>query len=295
MYRHAAILLLISLVNFGPTPPARPSDYGVLLMAHGGSEEWDQTIIDAVAPIAAEMPVEIAFGMADAERMQTAVDALVERGDRRIGVVRLFVDGDSFLERTEKILGLRPGAPPVAKRQAGPIPGMQMWLYRIESPARFAVSREGLDEAPETSIVIRDRAAALSTTPDSEVLMLIAHGAGTEAQNAAIERQGRARLVLAQHELGFADVVVRTLAEDWSDLRAQSEAAIRDDIEQATAAGRTTLVVPLRVSGFGPYAEVLESIDYRADGIGLLPHPLVIDWIRRQALELRHRFVAADH
>ena len=41
------------------------SPFGVLVMAHGGTPEWDQAIADATAPLASEIPTEIAYGMAD--------------------------------------------------------------------------------------------------------------------------------------------------------------------------------------------------------------------------------------
>ena len=286
--------LLVASVALAPAPatPTILDDFGILVMAHGGSEDWDQTVLDAVAPLGDEFPTEVAFGMADADRMQLAIDRLIDRGVRRIGVVRLFIDGASFLERTEKILGLRPGAPPETEKQGSPMPGMQMSLFRIERDVTYALSHEGLKLSPEMGIILRDRAAALSRTPESEALVLIAHGAGSEAHNREIERIGAERLILAQHELGFERVIVHALAEDWSDLRAASEAHIRADVEAALADGLTPVVLPMRLSGFGPYAEVLDGLDYRSDGIGLLPHRAVTDWLRRQAHGLHNRFEA---
>jgi hypothetical protein len=51
---------------------------------------------------------------------------------------------------------------------------------------------------------------------------------------------------------------------------------------EARAAGETVLVIPFRLSGFGPYAKVLEGWDYRA-GEALLPHPAVSDWALEKA------------
>jgi hypothetical protein len=46
-------------------------------------------------------------------------------------------------------------------------------------------------------------------------------------------------------------------------------------------------VIPFRVQGFGPYAKVLEGLDYVSDGQGLIPHPSVTEWIGHQAETLR--------
>ena len=56
------------------------------------------------------VPGRSGLGTADAASLQEAVAELESRGVREIGVVRLFVSGDSFLDRTEQILGLRAGA-----------------------------------------------------------------------------------------------------------------------------------------------------------------------------------------
>ena len=42
------------------------------------------------------------------------------------------------------------------------------------------------------------------------------------------------------------------------------------------------LEVPYRVYGFGPYAEVLDGLDYVGTD-GLLPHRLVGDWVAARA------------
>lgn len=51
--------------------------------------------------------------MADAASLQEAVGKLEVRGAKRIGVVRLFVSGESWYERTRQSLGL--GAPHVPR------------------------------------------------------------------------------------------------------------------------------------------------------------------------------------
>jgi hypothetical protein len=46
-------------------------------------------------------------------------------------------------------------------------------------------------------------------------------------------------------------------------------------------------VIPSRIQGFGPYAEVLEGLSYVSDGRALLPSAQVEHCVRRQAAELR--------
>lgn len=45
------------------------------------------------------------------------------------------------------------------------------------------------------------------------------------------------------------------------------------------------IVVPFRLYGFGPYKEVLDGLEYVNNRKGLLPHPKVTNWVRKQAYD----------
>jgi sirohydrochlorin cobaltochelatase len=115
-----SLLLLSACVA---TPPAKQNDLGVLVMAHGGSKQWNQDVLAAVKPLEAGHNIDVAFGMADAATLQSSVERLEARGAKRIAVVRLFISGDSFKQETEQILGIAPGAP--AKPSASELPIMR--------------------------------------------------------------------------------------------------------------------------------------------------------------------------
>src|SRR5688500_9083544 len=133
-------------------------------MAHGGDPAWNAAVEQAIAPMRAKYPVEIAFGMADATTIQSAVQKLESQKVQRIGVVRLFVSGESWYERTEQILGLKDGAPAqdphaghdmhaghaghgAAPAAAAPAAaahgGHSMAFFRVTSRAAFEMSHEG--------------------------------------------------------------------------------------------------------------------------------------------------------
>lgn len=57
----------------------------------------------------------------------------------------------------------------------------------------------------------------------------------------------------------------------------------------AKADGGSAIVIPFRPQGFGPYADVLEGLDYVSDGDGLLPRENITHWIREQIEALRSR------
>jgi sirohydrochlorin cobaltochelatase len=286
-----AAFLGVALMN-APPVLAQTGDFGVLVMAHGGSPQWNADVETMLAPVARDYPLEIAFGMADAASLQDAVTRLEARGVSRIAVVRLFISGESWFERTNQILGVEPGAPtrPALDSHAGHGAaagghgghGMEFW--RLSTNASFAVSREGLMDAREMGDVLVERARALSQSPANESVLIIAHGPETDEENARwLQLIGQR----AASVTGYRDVHVETLREDWPEKRADSEARIRSYVERNSAGDGRVLVVPYRVSGFGPYARVLEGLDYASDGRGLIPSVEVEHWVRRQAEEMR--------
>lgn len=157
----------------------------------------------------------------------------------------------------------------------------------IDHDLTIALSPDGLMQAAEVADVLAARAAALSTSPADESVLLLAHGTGDDVENA--------RWVTAMEHLsgglrshGFHAVRVETLREDWPEPRVAAEKAIRGFVSAEAEAGRSVLVVPFRLSGFGPYRRVLDGLDYRPSEAGILPHPAVTDWVERE-----YRAVAA--
>ncbi|MBI5203001.1 MAG: hypothetical protein HY925_15525, partial [Elusimicrobia bacterium] len=239
------LLTLAASVVLAAAPRA-----GVLVMAHGGDEAWNQAVHETVAPLEKKVPVELAFGMADADTLQEAVAKLEKKGVRRISVVRLFVSGDSFLVRTRKILGLDPGAPPRPKdapkppsghgHHHGAHGGMPMFhdpdtmpLWRVKSKSQIVVDSHGLQDGDESAKILAERAAALSKDPAKESVLVLAHGAGDESENARVHElmENVAQAIKAAKP--FRDVRVETLREDWPDKRKAAEARIRDYITAA--------------------------------------------------------------
>lgn len=301
------------------------NDFGVMIMAHGGGETWNKGVLDTVAPLREHYPVEVAFGMADAVSLQEAVAKLESQGVDRIAVVKLFIGGESWHERTRQILGIDEGAPTRAEATAQhanaseshdhqehanaaaaahtehsdtaalehehhPMVeegGHSMEFWRLDSAAQFSLSAEGLAEAAESAEVMLDRARVLSKNPANEDVLILAHGTGTEEENARWLAYMDERAAPLRSGLGFHAVKVATLREDWPEKREAAKQEIRDFVVAAKAEGRTAIVIPFRVHGFGPYAEVLEGLDYVADETGLIPHPAIGRWIERQVEELR--------
>ena len=260
-----------------PPPPVVVSDaapgeggHGVLIMAHGGGEAWNETVIEAAAEARHEGPVVVAFGMAHPVSMQQGVDTLDELGTERVSVVRLFVSGESFRVDTRFLLGLSDEEPELP------------WVKTpLDHDLTIATHEHGLMGSPEVSQILLTRALDLSEDPAGESVLLIAHGMGDDGENDRVldnMRLAAGRIA----EKGFAEVEVAALREDWEEVRVTAEAAIRSFVKSRAAEGRRVLVLPYRLSGFGPYAKVLDGLDYVA-GDGLLPHDAISRWIERTA------------
>lgn len=292
------VVVLIALTACAAQPSRvaeRDAQFGVLVMAHGGSSEWDEAVLEAVEPLRSAYPLEVAFGMADAASLQAGVERLEAQGVRRIGVVRLFVSGESFLTRTQQIFGLREGAPDKSPHedQDAAHEGHGMALWKVDSRSSFALSMEGLDAAPEMSEVLLDRAKTLSRNAPQEDVLILAHGPGDDLENERWLDHMDRQADRIRNELPFARVAVATLREDWPEKRGPAEDLVRGFVRTSLDQGRTVIVLPFRVHGFGPYARVLEGMDYIADERGLLPHEAVTRWIARQAETLRREGFSA--
>ena len=204
---------------------------GVLVMAHGGDDAWNQDVEATVAPLKGKYPIEIAFGMARTSTMRKAVRRLEDQRVSRIAVVRMFVSGDSFLQPTEYILGLSDEVQhPHHKMQPAHVgfDGASGSGHHMETPERisttasFILSRAGVADSELVEQILVDRIEELSTNPEEESVLILAHGPADEAEN---ERWLANMRLRAQriHDLGpFRHVQCETLREDWPKRRAEA-------------------------------------------------------------------------
>lgn len=266
---------------------------GLLVMAHGGDAAWDAAVEEAVAPLRTRYPTAIAFGMAYPALLQRGLDELAAQGVERVAVVRLFIDGRSFLHQTEYLFGLRDDPPPyfILHHHGPAVPhghghgaghgGHHGTPAPLVHDLEIAMSQDGLMQAEELAAVLASRAREVSIDPANESVLLLAHGPGDDVYNArwivAMERMAG-----AIRELGFHSVRAETLREDWPEPRAFAERTIRAFVTAETEAGRDVIVVPFRVQGFGPYHRVLAGLTYRPAKAGLLPHEAITAWIERE-------------
>ena len=260
--------------------PGNPGDLpGVLVMAHGGGAEWNRHVEAAVSDLGERLPLAIAFGMANPHTLQAALDSLDERGVRTVAVVRLFISPESFLHQTEYLFGLR-GDPP-ARGMIGHRMVAGDEFEPLAAGPRILLDRQGLMGSEQAARIMVERALANAPNPSATGALLIAHGMGAEEENERV-LASMEPAAAALREAGIAEVEVATLREDWRGPRDRAERGIRAAVDRMGRRWSRVVVIPYRLFGFGPYAGVLEGLDY-VGAEGLLPHPLVSDWVAARA------------
>ncbi len=265
-------------------------------MAHGGSPEWNEAVEEAVAPLRSLCPVSVAFGMAQRHSLKAAIRELEAEGVFRIAVVGLFVSPRSFRHQVEYLLGLRVDPPRHFVGSGSHASGHSSFTgsdgeeedtipLPIRTEVELILNRGGLYDSPRMGNILLERVRAQSLSPSRESVLILAHGAGDDAEN----ERWLARLDQLANQVrqwnSFRVVRVETLREDWEEKRRVAEERIRDFVAYGNRDEGRVIVVPFRLFGFGPYREVLEGLSYEADEMALLPHPSVGEWIRGEAAD----------
>ena len=169
-----------------------PAKSGVLLLAHGGSAEWNERVAEVVKAVDGSMPTEVAFGMASRASIQSAVDKLAARGVTEIVAVPLFVSShSSVITSTEFLLGLRKEAPkdlaifakmnhrshgaPAADHAAHHGPPAADPASPVTTTLKIRMT-PALNRHPLIGAIVADRAKSISKAPENEAVILVAHG-----------------------------------------------------------------------------------------------------------------------
>lgn len=255
-------------------------------MAHGGAPDWNETVSRAVAPLKERVPTALALGMADSNTLQAALDSLQAAGVRRVAVVRLFMSGSSFLHETEFLLGLQGDPPPAVPHgtSAAPHRGHSGSATPLRHTLDIRLSRVGIGADEVTADILEERALEAAGDAHDRRVVLVAHGMGNNRENDMVLSE-MAVVGKRLRRRGFIAVHQATLREDWPKAREQAEAYIRALVASGADDTYPPLVVPFRLSGFGPYAGVLDGLTY-VPTPGLLPHPRVTDWLITESARL---------
>jgi hypothetical protein len=294
--RHLALCVLAAGL---PAVAAAQTKTGVLVLAHGGQPQWNDRVLDVVKRVDAQHPAEVAFGMATRANIQSAVDRLTARGATEIIAVPLFVSShSSVITSTEYLLGLRAvapkdlaifakmshashGAPAAEDHSAHGMPAADP-ASPIKTAATIRMT-PAFNRHPLIGAIAADRAKSISKTPESEAVILVAHGPVPEEDN---RKWLDDMSVLAAHvrsSAPFAAVEYMTVRDDAGPaIRDAATKELREKVEAHHKAGRKVLIVPHLMSFGGiekGLLKRLEGLDYTMTTQALMPDDRVVDWV----------------
>lgn len=273
------------------------AETGILLLAHGGSAEWNGRVTNLVAQVNATRPAEVAFGMATRANIQNAVDKLVARGVTEIVAVPLFVSSwSTVITSTEYLLGLRPEAPAAlanyAKMNHAPggtaTAGHDNHVAAIDGttpinspvPVRMTAA---LNDHQTVVDILASRARAISRDPSKEALIIVAHGPNEEEDNRRwLADMGSVATRIKNTET-FASLEYLTLRDDAPKaVRDAATMQLRGIVERELTVGRRVLIVPLLIAFGGierGLQERLEGLPYTMAEAALMPDDRLAAWV----------------
>lgn len=293
-------LTIIFLMSMSGTVVALPPEkVGVLVLAHGGSETWNQSVLDATQSIKQKYPVEVAFGMALPQTIQEGIDNLESKGVTKIIVVPLFVSSHSFIIRqTEYLLRKRDvlADPPVvmdhssgahhASANAGHADnhssghagshgahssGHQAAGHQTVTlqPLNFKseiVITSALDDHPLVADILYSRIKELSTDPSRETVIIVGHGPNPEEDNKNWVKSMEslaAQIQQKQMKDGTTSrLILSVTVRDDADkeIYDQAKEHLRGLVRQASQQGKV-IVVPLLLSKGGVEKGIVKRLD----------------------------------
>ena len=290
--------LLLALLPALLTPGVVEAQ-GILLLAHGGSDDWNREVLALADRIDSSRPVEVAFGMANKRAIQNAVDRLTERDVSRIVAVPLFISShSSVLRATEYLLGSRDEAPPElqafarmgARRDSGRAdddPGLDR-TTRVETTVPISVTM-ALDGHSLVAEILISRAVDVSLTQEDEIVVLVAHGPSSAEDNDLWLDNMRSLAERMHASTRFSRIEYLTVRDDAPDpVQSEATAELRAVVEGAVQDGKSVLIVPLLLAYGGVEVGIrrrLEGLPYRMARQALLPDERLGQWILVQAAE----------
>ena len=271
-----SVLLLLPL---GAGIGRSESEVGVLVMAHGGTAEWNKTVKKAVKAAQLPYPSRIFFGMGDTpaqqRELQDMVSALEDDGAHTIYVVPLLVSSYSEVMRQWKyLLGV--------DVQTG---FMINPLFPIQrrSTIRFC---EPLNDSSVVVEILLDRAHAISSNPAKETVVIVAHGPNDDTDDAKWNQILQHIAVQLKDRGGYKGAEGATLRDDApAAIRQQAVENLRNRIQTADQAGTRVLVLPLLLAPGGIEHKIgleLRGLNYAFNTKALLPDSRISEWIRSQ-------------
>jgi sirohydrochlorin cobaltochelatase len=294
----AAALLAVALLctPAATTAQSTARSVGTLLIAHGGEPSWNAEVERIARSAQTGGPLEVSYLMgpaAAAHRFQDQIAKLSAQGVTDIVIVPLLVSSHSgHYEQIRYLAGLTDSLDEMMHHHLH-----MSGLERPTTKVALHVAR-ALDDAPELADVLAERARTLAPKPAGRALFLVAHGPNSAEDHAEWMKHLRIVATRVQALTGFRDVRVEMVRDDAPpQVRAEGVQRVRDIIEmQHQITGQTVTVVPVLISkgrvSREKFTADLRGLDIRYEGLPLLPHPLLAQWIERRVTETMRGAVA---
>lgn len=146
-----------------------------------------------------------------------------------------------------------------------------------------------LDHHPLVAAILTDRAKAISTMPDREAVVLVAHGPVPDADNDRWLDDLKQLADQMKPTTSFASIDWLTVRDDAPrPIRDAAAAELRELVERRSKEGRRVLVVPVLMSYGGIEQGIrkrLEGLDYVMATQALMPDDRLGEWVRAMAAE----------
>lgn len=283
-------LALLSLLATQMLHGQAAAPVGALLVAHGGSREWNAQVEAVVREARLPGPIEISWLMgpeAASHRFQDAVARLEAQGVSAIVVVPLLVS--SYSEHYQQIRWLAGATDTLSPLMQEHTHHAGHHPVRATVPIRVA---RALDDSPAMAEVLAARARSLVPGDVSQrALFLVGHGPNSAEDHAAwMDNLRRVADTVKAHS-GFGDVRVEVVRDDApAPVRREAVTSVRELIElQHRVTGDSVAVVPVLISRGRISRETfladLAGLPVIYSGDPLLPHPALARWLEARVQE----------
>jgi sirohydrochlorin ferrochelatase len=290
---------LTTAQDAGSNKAANEKTTGILLLAHGGKQNWNDEVAKVAAVVNQKMPVEVAFGMAAKRNIQDAIDRLAARGVGRILAVPLFVSShSSVITSTEYLLGQRNNAPPALAIFAKMTHGHEAnhsshgadASFDPTTPVKSPVPIQmlpALNAHPLVADILLSRATALSRQPENEVVVIVAHGPVSDEENNRWLADMRVLTDKMRGKSRFKRIEYMTVRDDAPEpIRSKATAELRSLVQRVLDENSRVLIVPLLLSYGGIEEGIkkrLEGLTYTMSNQALLPDDRLTQWVFQSA------------
>jgi sirohydrochlorin cobaltochelatase len=288
--RHTVGSLVVALL-FPLLLLAQQGRVGTIVVAHGGSAEWNGHVRAVAKQVNTGGPVEVSFLMgpeAATTRFQDVATALERAGVQSIVVVPLLVSSHSeHYQQVRFLAGLTDSINHALHAMMG-----HSNLEPVKLKVPIAVSRS-LDDSPVMAEVLAERALALATAPSRQALFLVGHGPTTAEDYAHWMTNLRTVADTVRARTAFADVRVDLVRDDApAHVRSEAVRRVRELIEmQYRITKDTVVVVPVLVSkgrvSRETFMKDLHGLPVTYSGEPLLPHTGLARWVEQRVAESR--------